>query len=222
MNRGTVVAIDGPAGSGKSTVAKLLAKKLNLLYIDTGAMYRALTLAVLGRGIEVADPRSIIVLAKKCRIGLENTSDGNIKVTLDNVDVTKSIRIKAVDSLVSDIARIGGVREIMVHLQRRLARCGRAVLEGRDIGTVVFPDADFKFFLDADVDERTKRRYKQIKTKFKTTFSEIKENVRKRDKIDSARCIGPLKKADDAIYIDTTSLTIKEVVDVILKHIRRS
>lgn len=211
-----MVAIDGPAGSGKSTVAKLIAKRLNLLYIDTGAMYRALTLAALNKNISPSDSTSVINLAKKIRIKLEDSPQG-LKVVLNGVDVTSDIRTPQVNTSVSDIAKIKEVREIMVLEQRKLAQGRSVVLEGRDIGTVVFPEAKFKFFLDARVDERAKRRFKEMQG---VSIDEVKTNVKQRDKIDSGRKIAPLKCADDAVYIDTTKMSIEEVVNTILKYVK--
>ncbi|MDP1853943.1 MAG: (d)CMP kinase [Candidatus Omnitrophota bacterium] len=210
-----VVAIDGPAGSGKSTVAKLIAKKLKLLYIDTGAMYRALTFAALSNNVNPLDNSSVTKLAKKCRIELEDTPAG-LRVSLNSIDVTCEIRSPKVNSHVSDVAKIKEVREIMVKEQRRLASGKGVVLEGRDIGTVVFPDARYKFYLDASVNERAKRRVKEMPG---AKPNDVKANVLLRDKIDSSREIGPLKKAQDAVYVDTTDMTIEEVVDTILKKI---
>ena len=215
MINGFVVAIDGPAGSGKSTVAKRIAKRLNLLYIDTGAMYRALTLAALNKNISPLDRTSVINLAKKSRIKLEHSPKG-LKVALNGVDVTCDIRTPQVNTCVSDIAKIKEVRAIMVLEQRKLAQGMNVVLEGRDIGTVVFPKAKFKFFLDASVDERAKRRFKEMQG---VSIDEVKTNVKQRDKIDSGRKIAPLKRADDAVYIDTTKMSIEEVDKTILNYI---
>lgn len=219
MPKNIIIAIDGPAGSGKSTVAKFIAKKLNFLYIDTGAMYRAITLGVIRAGINPQNAEAITSFAENCRVNLERFCDGDIKVNLNNEDVTTAIRSQEVNSYVSEVARIKNVRSIMVKEQRRLGKNGNAVLEGRDIGTVVFPNARFKFFLDASVDERAKRRYKEVKDKQSITLNEITNNVKTRDQIDSNRDIAPLKKADDAIYIDTTNMTIEEVVNLILDKI---
>lgn len=217
--KGIVIAIDGPAGSGKSTVAKIIAKKLKLLYIDTGAMYRAVTLGTVEKGIAPSDVPAVIDFARRARIDLENAPGESLRVKLNGADVSEEIRSQKVNSRVSDIAKIKEVRQVMVKEQRRLGENGNVVLEGRDIGTVVFPDADFKFFLDASVDERAKRRYEEIKEKENLSFKEVKQNVEARDKIDSSRDVGPLKKAQDAIPIDTTNMTIVEVVETLLKEI---
>ncbi|MFQ5681144.1 MAG: (d)CMP kinase [Candidatus Omnitrophota bacterium] len=216
-----IIAIDGPAGSGKSTVAKRIAQELGLLYIDTGAMYRALTLAAINKGLSGKDQAGIIDLAASCEIALASAQDGDgLKVVLDGADVTRQIRDRAVNEMVSDVAQIKQVREIMVSRQQELGRQGDAVLEGRDITTVVFPDADYKFFLDAGVRERAKRRYKEIEGAQDVSLSEIEANIRRRDKIDSQRDTGPLKRAKDAIYIDTTDMGVEAVVRRMVKEIK--
>ncbi|PIQ89859.1 MAG: cytidylate kinase [Candidatus Omnitrophica bacterium CG11_big_fil_rev_8_21_14_0_20_42_13] len=219
MSKSLIIAIDGPAGSGKSTIAKFLAEKLKLLYIDTGAMYRAVTLNVLNNRIDPSNAEQVSEIAANSRIGLKRNNNGLI-VMLNDKDVTEQIRSKEVNAAVSDIAKIKEVRKIMVKQQQMLGKGGGVILEGRDIGTVVFPDADFKFFLDAAPGERARRRYDEIKGKYAVTLTEIERNVSRRDNIDSNREAGPLKQAADAVYIDTTDLTIEEVVERILKIIR--
>jgi len=219
MSKSLIIAIDGPAGSGKSTIAKFLAEKLKLLYIDTGAMYRAVTLNVLNNRIDPSNTEQVSEIAANSRIGLKRNNNGLI-VMLNDKDVTEQIRSKEVNAAVSDIAKIKEVRKIMVKQQQMLGKGGGVILEGRDIGTVVFPDADFKFFLDAAPGERARRRYDEIKGKYAVTLTEIERNVSRRDNIDSNREAGPLKQAADAVYIDTTDLTIEEVVERILKIIR--
>ena len=215
-----IIAIDGPAGAGKSTVAKILAKKLGFLYIDTGAMYRALTLKVLETSTDIKNTKAIIDLAGKSLIGLSNNSDGSLKVMLDGKDVTKEIRDLRITKFVSDIAKIKGVRIVMLELQRKLGREKNSVLDGRDIGTIVFPDADKKFYIDAYPKERVNRRYKELLGAGQNiTLEDIEIDVNNRDKIDSTREFAPLKKAKDAIYVDTTKLTIEEVVETLLKNI---
>ncbi|MDO8662572.1 MAG: (d)CMP kinase [Candidatus Omnitrophota bacterium] len=215
-----IIAIDGPAGAGKSTVAKLLAKKLKFLYIDTGAMYRALTLKVLAEKINIKETDKIIKLASQSNINLINDPDGTLRVLLDGRDVSSAIRQPVITQFVSDIAKIGDVRKVMVGLQRKLGGQGDAVLDGRDIGTVVFPDAHKKFYVDADFKERVNRRYKEaLGLGQNLTFEEVAEDLSNRDNIDSNRKVAPLKQADDAIYVDTTNLSIEEVVDKLLKEI---
>lgn len=216
-----IIAIDGPAGAGKSTVAKIIAKELCFLYIDTGAMYRALTLKVLEAKINIKDYSRIIEMSKNTSIDLRNNADGSLKVLLDGKDVSNEIRRPIITRFVSDIAKIKGVREVMLELQRRLGKLCNVVLDGRDIGTVVFPDADRKFYIDANFKERIKRRYKELKDLSQdVTLSDVESDLRNRDTIDSTREFAPLKKAEDAIYLDTTNMTVDEVVETILSHIR--
>ncbi|PIP18862.1 MAG: cytidylate kinase [Candidatus Omnitrophica bacterium CG08_land_8_20_14_0_20_41_16] len=212
-----IIAIDGPAGAGKSTVAKLVAKSLGYLYLDTGAMYRALTFKVLEEGIDIADTKKITDLASKSIISFINNPDGQIKILLDGIDVSLDIRQSRITKLVSDVAKIKGVRQVMLKLQRELGIKGKVVLDGRDIGTVVFPDAEKKFYIDAGLKERVKRRYKELKGLGQNvTVDAVEDDLSNRDKIDSNREFAPLKKADDAIYVDTTDMTIEEVVSKIL------
>lgn len=217
-----IVAIDGPAGSGKSTIAKLVAKKLGFFYIDTGAMYRALTLKAKKLGLNLKDDKLITELAKNTKINLEYRQD-KLNVILDGEDVSAAIRKPHISNGVSEIAKIKEVRSVMTTLQRNLAEYNDSVLEGRDIGTVVFPKAQFKFYLDADFNERVNRRLKELKEKNETvTFEDISKDLAMRDKIDSTREVAPLKKADDAIFVDTTKLTIDQVVEKILSYIKIS
>lgn len=218
-----IIAVDGPAGAGKSTVAKLLAKKLAFLYIDTGAMYRALTLKALENDIKISDPKAVMALAKATRIDLIPTTDGPVKVLLDDKDVSLNIRKPVVTKFVSDVAKIPGVRKIMVVLQKKLGQSRDCVLDGRDIGTVVFPNAEKKFFIDADFQERVDRRYKDlINLKIEgVSRQEVAKDLKNRDTIDSTRKVGPLKKAQDAIYLDTTNFTIEQVVDKMLSSVIR-
>lgn len=216
-----IIAIDGPAGAGKSTVAKIVAKELGFLYIDTGAMYRAITLKALEENIDIKDKLNIIKVAQNSDIDLINDSDGNLKILLDGRDVSKQIREPRITQYVSDIAKIKEVRSIMVVLQRKFGKQRNNVLDGRDIGTVVFPNADKKFYIDASFPERVKRRFKELKELGENVTLEIIEaDLHNRDTIDSTRKYAPLKKAEDAIYIDTTDMTIEEVVEKILSHVR--
>ena len=215
-----IIAIDGPAGAGKSTVAKMLAHKLGFLYIDTGAMYRALTLKAIEQGIDIKETDAMIKLASGTGIDLMSNQDGSLKILLDGRDVSSQIRSPRITKLVSDIAKIKGVREVMLGLQRSLGEIKNSVLEGRDIGTVVFPDADKKFYIDAQFPVRVLRRYKELKEQDAgISMEDVTSDLRNRDTIDSTREFAPLKKAEDAIYIDTTDMTIEEVVETLLGYI---
>ena len=211
-----IIAIDGPAGSGKSTIAKLVAKDMGLVYLDTGAMYRIVTLKALNEGILGNDGLNELEKIKKL------LDDLNIDIRengfyLDDADVSEEIRKPIVSENVSDVAAIREVREKMVDLQRKFSESKNVILDGRDIGTVVFPNADVKIFLVADAKERANRRYKELIEKGENVeIEEIYENILKRDKIDSTRKESPLKKAKDAVEVDTTSKSIEEVKNEIL------
>jgi len=216
-----IIAIDGPAGAGKSTVAKIIAQKLGFLYVDTGAMYRALTLKAIKEGIDIKNIPRIIEMARRIQVDLRNNQDGSLSLFLDGEDVTDEIRQPRITKLVSDIARIKEVRQVMLGVQRRLGKERDSVLDGRDIGTVVFPEADKKFYIDARFEERVRRRYKELKDLGQEiTQEDVALDLRNRDTIDSTREVAPLKKAEDAIYIDTTDMTIEQVVDKILSYVR--
>ncbi|MCG8429975.1 MAG: (d)CMP kinase [Candidatus Omnitrophica bacterium] len=215
-----IIAIDGPAGAGKSTIARQVARALSILYIDTGAMYRAVTLKALESGIAIEDIPGVIKTARSAQIDLVNKPDGALTVLLDAKDVSSQIRQPQVSRYVSDVARIKEVREVMVKLQRELGERTDSVLDGRDIGTVVFPNADRKFYLDADFNERVQRRYAELKEAGSTiTPEDVDKDLRNRDTIDSTREHSPLKRAEDAVYVDTTRMSINEVVQEVLKHI---
>ena len=220
MKKNLIIAIDGPAGSGKSTIAKEVAKRLELLYVDTGAMYRALTLKAIRKKVNLNDKSALVKLARRTNIDLKIDKDFKLSVLLDGQDVSKEIRRSFVTNNVKDVARVPKVRKEMVILQRKIASSGRAVLEGRDIGTVVFPDADRKVYLDASVDVRIKRRYKELVEKgYDVTLDEVRKDVITRDHSDKTREVAPLKKADDAIVIDTTNLTVTEVAERIVREL---
>ena len=205
-----IIAIDGPAGSGKSTTAKLLADKLRFIYLDTGAMYRAVTLFLLNNKIDVNNTADVQKSLKKINLSIKN--ENKFEVYLNSKNVTNNLRQTNVDDSVSYVSKILDVREKMVILQRDFSKNKNIVVEGRDIGSNVFPNAKFKFFLIADVMERAKRRFNDQIDKKKLSISELVEKIKKRDKIDSNRLISPLIKVDDAIEINTTSLTIEEQV----------
>ena len=209
MNK--IVASDGPAGSGKGTVAKILANKLNLTYIDTGAMYRAIAYLTLKNNVDIKDEDKIIELAKNSKIEFLND-----KVYVNGEDVSSKIRTMEVTRIVSPISSIVKLREILVDLQRNMANGLDVIMEGRDITTVVFPNATYKFYLDASIEERAHRRFKENSLKgMQVTYEEILENIKKRDYNDMHKEVGALIKSDDAIYIDSTNLTIDEVVEKI-------
>ena len=211
-----IIAIDGPAGSGKSTIAKLIAEDLELVYLDTGAMYRLVTLKALNDGI-LGNLDKIIKMLDNLNIDIKENG-----FYLDDIDVSEEIRKPVVSENVSDIAAIREVREKMVDLQRKFSESKNVILDGRDIGTVVFPNADVKIFLVADAKERANRRYKELVAKGENVrIEEIYENILKRDEIDSTRKESPLKKADDAVEVDTTSKNIEEVKNEILNIVRK-
>lgn len=212
---GKVVAIDGPAGSGKGTVAKTLAKLCNLTYIDTGAMYRAIAYLTLKNNIDITDEEKIVDMARSSRIDF---IDG--KTYLNGIDVSDDIRTMEVTRIVSPISSIVKLREILVDLQRNMAEGKDVIMEGRDITTVVFPNADYKFYLDASVTERANRRFKENTLKgMNVSYEEILENIKKRDYNDMHKEVGALTRTKDSIYIDSTDLTIDEVIDKMKKII---
>ncbi len=211
-----IVAIDGPAGSGKGTIASVLSKKLNLVNIDTGATYRCVALKALRNNLNIEDKEKIIELSNNIDIKF----DLNNNVYLDGEDVTKEIRSKEVTNIVSPISSIVEVRKNMVDLQRRLGNSNNVVMEGRDITTVVFPNADYKFYLDATLEERAKRRFKEYQEKqIDMSYDEIYENIKNRDYNDSHKEVGSLMRTDDQHYIDSTNLTIDEVTNEFIKII---
>lgn len=220
MSKKYVIAIDGPAASGKSTTAKKLAQILNYTYIDTGAMYRACALYSVEHNVDIHDDKQLDDMLSKIEIDIQSTDEMN-KIILNGEDVTKRIREVDITKRSSEIAVLGKVRERMVELQREMGNKGGIVMDGRDIGTVVFPDADFKFFMTADAETRANRRWKEMdeKERESTSFEKILAELKWRDKNDSSRAHSPLKKAEDAIEIDTTDLSITEQVETILFHI---
>ena len=215
------IAIDGPAGSGKSTAARELAQKIHFKYLDTGAMYRAVTLKVLKEDLDVNHEKKIVTFTKKLQLDFTPAS-GNKKsrIFVNNKDVTDKLRQPPVNENVSRIARIKGVRQLMVEKQRELANNGNIIMDGRDIGSKVLPEADYKFYITATLEERARRRYQDIKEKDPDiSFEEVKKSVARRDKIDSERSYSPLIKPKDAYEIDTTHLSVQEVVNKLYKII---
>ena len=216
-----IIAIDGPSGSGKSTLGRMLARALKLLYIDTGSMYRAVALAVIEARIDPNDHEVVTKLANQIKIDLEGDPD-SLCVLLDGRDVTEQIRTESVTEMSSIVSVIPGVRRAMVERQRAMGRRG-AVLNGRDIGTVVFPDADVKFFLTAVPEERAERRFKedQMTSSSAATLAETLADMIERDRRDSTRADSPLKAADDAILVDSTGKSIEEVFAEMMERISR-
>lgn len=211
-----IIAIDGPAGSGKTTVAELLARKLDILYLDTGATYRVLTLKALEADVDLEDERTLSTLACTLDITLENE-----RVYLDGGDVSSSIRTPIIDKNISKPVSLPMVRDAMVKLQRKLVERKSAVVEGRDITTVVFPKAEYKFFLDADIDVRATRRHRELRDRgIDIDFKAVKEQMRSRDHADLTRKVGPLKKTENVVCLDTTDLNVEQVVETILRHIK--
>ncbi len=211
-----VIAIDGPAGSGKSTIAKKVADILGIEYIDTGAMYRAFTLKVLKSNIDINNVQQIVKLLDSTRIEFKNRH-----IYLDGIRVDEDIRDNSISNNVSNIAKIKEVREKMVEIQQELAKSNNVIMDGRDIGTVVLPNANYKFFVTASVEERARRRYKELllKNADNITYEQILEEIKKRDEIDSNRKISPLRKSPDAYVIDTTNKTIDESVQEVISII---
>ena len=213
-----VIAIDGPAASGKSTTAKITAERLSYLYIDTGAMYRAVTFKVLAQKINLGEVEKISQLAEGTEIRLQQI-DNLTKVFLDRQDVTNAIRTPEVTAAVSAVSSIKKVRELMVREQRRMGKEGGVVLEGRDIGTVVFPDADLKIFMVADVGKRAQRRQRDLEEQSVfLSLDELRDQITSRDQKDSERDISPLRKAEDAVILDTSRLTIEQQVNFIVER----
>lgn len=212
--RKKIIALDGPAGAGKSSVSKMVAKRLNCTYLDTGAMYRAITYEALKRNI--SEEKEIVQMVENLNMDICAKED-TMHVFIDGEDITQYLRTSEVSSNVSRISAFQGVRNAMVKLQRKVAEKGNAVLDGRDIGTVVLPDADLKIFLTASVHTRALRRYKELKDT-DMTLERIEEEIKRRDNLDMTRKISPLRKADDAILLDNSDLTLEETADKIISY----
>lgn len=211
------IAIDGPASAGKSTIAKKVAEKLGYIYLDTGAMYRTLTYAALSNEVDLQDEEALHKLLQGIRITFSTAENEMQRVFLNDEDVTESIRSDEVTQNVSLVSSFAKVREEMVARQKSIAQSGGVVMDGRDIGTVVLPDAEVKIFMTATAEERALRRYKENVAKGMTTsLEELTEDMKRRDHLDSTRSVSPLKKAEDAIVLDSTHLEIDEVVKQIL------
>lgn len=218
----TIIAIDGPAGSGKSTVAREVAKRLGFTYLDTGAMYRSLTLKALRLNVNLTDEQALVQLAEKTKIYLYMDDRHQLKVFLDEEDVSEAIRTPEVTNQTFYIARVPGVRAILVQRQRDIGSQVNVVAEGRDIGTVVFPHATKKFYLDADFEERASRRFKELQEKNPSIYvNQIQKELKERDHKDFTRCVGPLTKAKDAVVVNSTHMSIDEVVEQMIKIIHK-
>lgn len=215
-----IIAIDGPSGAGKSTLAKRLAKELKFVYLDTGAMYRALALKVLRQGVDLADDARLEELIAGTEIDLQE-KHGSLAVLLDGENVADRIRTPEVSQMASKASALGVVRARMLELQRAMGKRGSVVAEGRDIGTVIFPEAEVKVFLDASVCERAQRRYDELKAAGRVVdLEETRREIEERDKRDSERDLAPLRKADDAMLIDSSSVDADEVAAIVLARIR--
>lgn len=224
MSGNVQIAIDGPAGAGKSTVAKLVAEKLDFLYVDTGAMYRAITWKALQKGIDIKDTEAVAKLAADTRIDLIKKPESNgLTVLCDGKDVTSAIRSPQVSQAVSLLAQVEAVRNILVKKQREIAQSESVVMDGRDIGSHVLPYAPYKFFLNASLRERAKRRYKELCSKgYEVDIKQLEKDIALRDEMDSNREIAPLIKVPEAIEIDTTELTPEQVADKIVEYIKKN
>lgn len=218
MTKEIQIAIDGPAAAGKSTIARITAEKLGYTYIDTGAMYRALTYCALEKHIDIHDDDALSQLLDQLTIDLLPSPQGQL-VRVDGIDVSEAIRSKDVTASVSAVAAQPEVRRRMAEQQRRLASSTGVVMDGRDIGTAVLPDAELKIFMTASVEERAERRFAEnVRRGIDSTMEELCEDIRRRDKADMERAASPLQQAADAVFIDTTSMSIEQVADTIIRH----
>jgi len=210
-----IIAIDGPAGAGKSTIARMVAERLGYLYINTGAMYRSITWKALQENIDIEDEDALVKLAEKCEISFQ---DNGKRIILNNNDISQEIRFPEVDKNISTIVKFPRVRDIMVKQQQLMGQKGGVVSEGRDVTTVVFPNANVKIYLDASLTERAKRRYKELKEKgYNLDVSDVEKETFRRDTSDKSREYGPLRIAPDAVIVDTTDMNIEQVVDRIIE-----
>jgi cytidylate kinase len=219
MKKKFIITIDGPAGAGKSTVSKILAKKLGYVYLDTGALYRALAYRALKSGVKIDDESALVDLCSNTKVSLKN-SDGQMKVYLDGEDVEGKIRTEEVGFAASKISSFALVRQALLSLQREVGSQGGVVAEGRDMGSVVFPHADYKFFLDAGIEERIRRRFKELLERGENVrYETIREDMMRRDYQDKTRRIAPLKEPDGAVKINSDHLTVDQVVEKIMSYI---
>ena len=218
---GFIVAVDGPAGSGKGTITKIVSERMNLVSIDTGAMYRCVALDCLNNEIDSTDLDGIENILNIIKIELKN-EDGKQKVLLNGKDVSEEIRTAKVDNAVAKYAAVKIIRDKVTPMQRKMGETQNIIMEGRDIGTVVFPNADVKIFLDCSVEERARRRYNQnLEKGINETFEEVLSNIKERHRLETEREVAPFVKAEDAIYIDSSNMTIEEVSDKIIEIIKQ-
>lgn len=224
MTKKPVIAIDGFSSTGKSSISKIIAKKLGLIHMDTGALYRGITYFALQHCLneqQLLDIPKLIANLKKIQLEFQNV-DGELKLFLNGKNIDREIRFPQVSDYVSQVAREAAVRQYLLATQRDIAKKGGVIMDGRDIGTVVLPDADYKFFMTASQDERARRRFLELELAGeKTDIETVKNNLINRDKIDSEREVAPLKQADDAILIDNTSIDKEETIDLILSYIKK-
>ena len=220
MKRGIIITVDGPSGAGKGTLAQAIAKRLGYSYMDTGAMYRVIALLVHRENVNIDDKKRLSEILLQTHITFGRDGNSNLRVFLNREDVTEEIRTPVISKLSSEIASNKVVRDYLRGMQRRIARKGNIVAEGRDMGTYVFPNADFKFYIDASLPERARRRWIQLKESgIKVGIEEVKSDIERRDKQDKERVESPLHPAPDAVIIDTTNLTVDTAVEKIMKTI---
>ena len=220
-SRKPIIAIDGPVGSGKSTTARKVARELGFVYVDTGAMYRAITVDVLEHGVDPEIEAGVKKIAEQSHVELLSCDEGSQRTILNGVDVTDRIRERDITSAVSAVSAMKSVRDKMTEIQREIGKNGGIVMEGRDIGTVVFPDAEFKIYIDASIEVRAQRRYKELAEKdIQVDINDLIREIRERDRLNTERALAPLRKAEDAIYIDTSDMTFNEQVSKIISIVR--
>ncbi len=217
--RRLLITIDGPAGAGKTTTSRLLADRLGFRYVDTGALYRAVAYEAQAAGLNADNDIEIGELCKTLKLEFRPSKKG-VRLISNNTDITDQIRSFQITMLASAVSAKPVVREYLLDVQRKMGKAKNVVFEGRDMGTVVFPDAEVKFFLNASIEIRAKRRFEEIKSETSKTIKEVEQDIQQRDKNDSTRSLAPLKPAEDAIIIDSSNLSIEEVIDVILGYIR--